>query len=196
MVDHQKFQDFDAVIQLYVNFKRLLKAEAPAYQAHNVSALQDCGDGRQGRWGHVSGGRGGLNARILGLVPQDEIDKVTTVENKYYPASVYNKFTLAKKAKCFQLRNPMRIPGTGPSGRKTQQSLVTVVELITAIGAASAAALATSELTAVATKRTAAEDGWTNDYDQIVATNPVWGRNRDNPTVAGCQGIVPKKQNN
>ncbi len=39
MVDRQKFQDFDAVMQLYKNFKCLQKAEAPTYQACNVSAL-------------------------------------------------------------------------------------------------------------------------------------------------------------
>jgi hypothetical protein len=69
------------------------------------------------------------------LVPQDEINKVTTVENKHYPASVYNKFTPAKKAKHFQLSNPRKIPGTGPSGRKTNKSSVTVAELTTAISA-------------------------------------------------------------
>ncbi len=35
MVDHQKFQDFNAMMQLYVNFKRLQKAEALTYQARN-----------------------------------------------------------------------------------------------------------------------------------------------------------------
>ncbi len=49
MVDRQKFQEFDAMMQLYVNFKRLQKAEAPTYQACNASALQGCGGGRQGR---------------------------------------------------------------------------------------------------------------------------------------------------
>jgi hypothetical protein len=71
-----------------------------------------------------------------------------------------------------------------------------VAELTTAISAFSTAALAISELTAVTTKRTADEDGGTNDDDQIAATNPVWGQNRDNPAVAGHQGSVPKKQKN
>jgi hypothetical protein len=80
MVGRQKFQQFDAVMQLYVNFKCLQKAEAPTYQAHNVSALQGCGGGRQGHGGHGGGRNGGPNARVLGLVPQEEVDKVTTVE--------------------------------------------------------------------------------------------------------------------
>ena len=98
MVDHQRFQEFDAVMQLYVNFKCSQKPEAPAHQAHNVSAVQGHGGGRQGRGGCSGGRGGGPNARALGLVPQDDFDKVTTVENKYYPMSVYNKSTIAKKA--------------------------------------------------------------------------------------------------
>jgi hypothetical protein len=65
MVDHQKFQEFDAVMQLYVNFKCSPKAEAPTYQARNVFALQGCGGGRQGCEGRGGGGRGGPNARAL-----------------------------------------------------------------------------------------------------------------------------------
>jgi hypothetical protein len=110
--------------------------------------------------------------------------------------SEYNKFTLAEKAKLWQLKNPGRTPRTGPSGRKTQQSLATVAELTTTISTVSAAALAISELTATTTKRTATEEGGTNDDDQIVATNPRWGRNRDNPALADHQGSVPKKQKN
>jgi hypothetical protein len=123
-------------MQLYVNFKRLQKAEAPSYQARNVSALQGCGGGRQGRGGHGGGRSGGPNARVLGLVPQEEVDKVTTVENWYYPALGYNKFTLAKKAKHFKLKNTGKIPATGPSGRKTNKtnkSSATVAELTSAV---------------------------------------------------------------
>ncbi len=39
LVDRTKFQEFDAVMCLYVNYKHSQKAEAPTHQAHNVSAL-------------------------------------------------------------------------------------------------------------------------------------------------------------
>ena len=39
IVDRTKFQEFDAVMCLYVNYKRSQKAETPTNQAHNVSAL-------------------------------------------------------------------------------------------------------------------------------------------------------------
>jgi hypothetical protein len=77
MVDCQKFQDFDAVMQLYVNFKHLQKAETPTYSARNgnVSAFQGCRGGRQGHEGCGSGGQGGLNPCVQGLVSQDEINR-------------------------------------------------------------------------------------------------------------------------
>jgi hypothetical protein len=56
LVDHQKFQEFDTVMRLYVNYKRMQKAEALTHQAHNVSALQGCGGGRQGHGGRGKGG--------------------------------------------------------------------------------------------------------------------------------------------
>jgi hypothetical protein len=43
LVHRAKFQEFDAVMHLYVNYKRSQKAEAPTHQACNVSALQGCG---------------------------------------------------------------------------------------------------------------------------------------------------------
>jgi hypothetical protein len=78
------------------------------HQACNVSVIQGCGGDRQGHGGCGGGGQGGPNARALAFIPQEENDKVTVVKNKYHPASVYNKFNPAKKAKHFQLRKPRK----------------------------------------------------------------------------------------
>ncbi len=73
----------------------------------------------------------------------------------------------------------------------TSNSSATVAELTTNVSAVSAAALAISELTAATTKHAAAECEETNDSDAIGI--PPWGRNRDNPAIAGHQEHVPKK---
>ncbi len=179
-------------------FQAHSESKALTYQACNVSALQGCGGGRQGRGGHGRGGQGGPEARLLGLVPQEEVDKVTTVENRWCPPSKYSKFTPAEKAKNYQLKNVGKIPGTGPCRKtnKTNKSSATVAELTSAISAVSATALAISELTDVTTKHTAADDGGANDNDHDMATDSVWGRNGNNPAVAGYQERVPKKQKN
>jgi hypothetical protein len=87
MVNHQKFQEFDTVMPLYVNFKRTQKAEAPTYPSCNVSAIQGPCGGRQGCGGRSRGRCGGLDACILGLVLQEVVDKVTTVKARWYPPS-------------------------------------------------------------------------------------------------------------
>jgi hypothetical protein len=113
---------------------------------------------------------------------------VTTVEAWHYLPEDYDKFTPAKKQKHFQLMQTMKATR---NSRKTNSSSATVAELMTAISAISAAALAISELTTVTTKHTAAECGETNDSDAIC--KPRWGRNRNNPAVAGHQEHMPKK---
>ncbi len=182
MVDRQKFQEFDAVMRFYVNYKRTQKAEAPTHQAHNVSALQGCGGGRQGRGGRGRDGRGGLDARLRGIVTQKEVDKVTPVKAKWYPYSKYSKFTPIEKQKNYQLMKKTN---------KTNKSSATVTELMSAASAVSAAALAISELTATTNKHTATEDGKTNDDD--AAADSAWGWNRNNPAIAGRQECMSKK---
>ncbi len=187
MVDFTKFQEFDALMRLYVNYKRSQKAEAPTHQARNISALQGHGGSRQGRGGRGRGRRGGPGGRLSGGVPQEEVDKVLTVEARYYSPEDYAKFTPAKKQKHFQLMSAAK---AARSPAKTSNSSATVAELTTAISAVSAAALAISELTAATTKCAASECGETNDSDAIGVT--PWGCNRDNPAISGRQEHVPK----
>jgi hypothetical protein len=188
LVDHTKFQDFDVVMQLYVNYKCSQKAETPTHQAHNVSALQGPRGGRQGHGGRGRGGQGKLGGCLNGGVPQEEVDKVTTCKAWYYSPEDYAKFTPAKKQKLFQLMRAIK--ATRNSG-KTNNSSGTLAELRTAISTVSAAASAISELTAATTKRAAAECRKTYDSDAI--GKPEWGRNRNNPAVAGRQEHMPKK---
>ncbi len=154
LVDRTKFQDFDLVMQLYVNYKRLQKAEALTHQPRKNSALQGCRGGRQGRGGRGRGRQGGPGGHLSGGVPQEEVDKVTTTKAWYYPPEDYAKFTPTKKQKHFQL---MRAAKAARNSGKTSNSSATVAELPTAVSAISAAALAISEFTAATTKRAAAE---------------------------------------
>jgi hypothetical protein len=102
VVDCQKFQEFDAVMRLYVNFKCTQQAEAPTYQTCNVSAIQGHGGGRQGCGGRGRGRQGGPDACAKGIVPQEEVNKVTTVEARWYSLAEYVKFTPVEKQKHFQ----------------------------------------------------------------------------------------------
>jgi hypothetical protein len=149
LVDRTRLQDFESVMRVYVNFKHSQKAEAPAQQVSNVSALQGRGGGRQGRGGPGRGGQGQPGGRLNGGVPQEDVNKVTTIEARYYSPDEYAKFTPTKKQKHFQL---MHAAKAARSPAKTSNSSATVAELMAAVSTVSAAASATSELTAATTK--------------------------------------------
>ncbi len=113
---------------------------------------------------------------------------MTTIEACYYSPDEYAKFTPAKRQKHFQL---MRAAKAAKSPAKTSSTSATVAELMSAVSAVSAAALAISELTVASTKRATDDCEVTNDSD--ANDQPGWGRNRNDPVVAGCQEHVPKK---
>jgi hypothetical protein len=186
LCDPSRFEDFESVMTVYVNLKRTQKPEA--HQVRNVSAVQGRGGGRQGRGGRGRGGRGGSGGRPNGGIPQEEIDRVTTVEARYYTKEEYEKFTPAEKQKHFQL---MRAAKAAKNPAKTSSNSTMIAELTAAVSAVSTAASAVSELTAASAKRSAADCGVSTDNDDY--DNPSWGRNRDNPAVAGRQEHVPKK---
>ncbi len=85
----------------------------------------------------------------------------------------------------------MRAAKAAKSPVKTSSTSAMMAELTTAVSTVSAAALAISELTVATTKLAAADCEVTNDSD--ANDQPGWGRNRDNPVVAGRQEHVPKK---
>jgi hypothetical protein len=123
-----------------------------------------------------------------GGIPQEELDKVTSIEACYYSPDEYAKFTPTVRQMHFQL---MRAAKAAKSPAKTSSTSATVAELTTAVNAVSTAASAISELTGASTKCAATECEVTNDSD--ANDQPRWGCNRDNPAVAGHQEHMPKK---
>jgi len=164
-------------MNMYMTSKQSQKSDPGVSQGRQLSAVtggRGCGRGGGGT-GRGGRGRGDPNARRKGLVSQAEIDKVTTVENKHYPEEVYAKFTLAEKAKHWQLRNPGKERGTGPAGgRKSGVSATNVSDFATAISSAVSAISALSDLTKRANKKGTDDDP------------PTDQSNRDNPALA-CQ---------
>ncbi len=112
MVDCMKFQEFQAVMHLYVNYKRSQKAEAPTNQARNVSALQGHGGGRQGRGRRGRGGQGGPGGRLSGGVPQKEVNKVTTVEARTIHQKIMTSSPPPRSRSIFSLCGLQKPQGT------------------------------------------------------------------------------------
>ena len=144
LVDRQKFQDFDSVMQLYVRFKRLQKSDIPS-QGCNISALtQGSGGGRQGRGGagcsrvpgHGSGGVVQTHVR-RGLFLKKRSTRSLTSRTSITPWPCKTILPPAQKAKHWQLRNPSMTTGTGPAkSTKTSASAATVAEFTSAVSSA------------------------------------------------------------
>jgi hypothetical protein len=191
LADRNKFADFISVMNLYSNFKRSQKNDI-APQGRTISALnQGRGGGGRGRGGTGHGRGCGGNSRSSGIVPQEEVDKVTGLEAKIYPPEIYNTFTPAQKAKVWQLRNPGRTPGTGPAkgARGAVPAPGMTSQIAQSHSAMSTTATAISDFTAVTQKRAA------DDKESDLTRDSGWGRNRDN-TALGCQDSATKKPKN
>ena len=174
LANRAMFQDFDAVMQLYVNTYRSNK-KTESTQTRKISALQGRGDGgRGGGGGRGRGrGRGDPSKRKRGIVPQSEVDRVTNVEARWYPDEEYKLFTPAMRAKHWQIwkKDADQEPGTGPTS--ASKARTTIKELTTSL---SEARSVISELTNLTSK--------VNDIDMTDMTNtenPALGRQENPP---------------
>jgi hypothetical protein len=127
------------------------------------------------------GGRGGGNVprrldrgqgpqipdkRQMGLVPQSEVNKQTRIVNRHYSDAEWTQLTPAEKQKIWQLQNPGKTPGTGPTRHDRRRA----VELtLTSSSSPGSSVKHQMEDPAVKSDQLAADQGW--------------GRNRDNPCL-------------
>ncbi len=121
---------------------------------------------------------------------------MTNIEAKHYPTKVYNTFTPAQKAKYWQLMNPGKTPGSGPtkslrSGPDANASGVglLVSEFKTAMSSAVTVVL---DFTAATNKRTANKD---SDLTGDSGWGCSRGNNHNNPALAR-QDADKKSKNN
>jgi hypothetical protein len=110
------FTDFDSVNDAYVEFKR---TDNPT----NDPKTQQVASVARGRRGGGSfprrpdPGQGPQTPEKcqVGLVPQSEVNKQTHIVNRHYSDAEWTQLTHAEKQKIWQLRNPGKTYGTGPT---------------------------------------------------------------------------------
>jgi hypothetical protein len=161
----EKYSKFDSVKDAYVDFNRTMTPtlDPRTRQIATVGAGRD-GGGRSRQTGRGGGQRTG-DSRKKGLVPQSEIDKQTHITIRDYSPDEYKRLTPAEKAKLWQLRNPNKTPGTGPTRRDCNSSV---------------ASTSTTTTSSTAGKRQAEDSA---DKDEKPTDDAGWGRNRDNPVL-------------
>jgi hypothetical protein len=158
----EKYSKFDSVKDAYVDFKRTMTPTiAPlTRQVASVGAGRG-GGGRTRQTGRGAGQRTG--DRKKGLVAQSEIDKQTHITDRDYAPDDYKRLTPAEKARLWQLRNPNKTPGTGPTRRDRTSSV------------------ASASTSSSNTGKRQAEDS--AEKDEKTTNDDSWGRNRDNPVL-------------
>jgi hypothetical protein len=162
------FTDFDSVKDAYVEFKR---TENPTNDPKTRQVASVTHGGRRG--GSVprrpDRGQGPQTPGKcqMGLFPQSEVDKQTHIVNRQYSDAELTQWTPAEKQKIWQLRNPGKTPGTGPTRRDRRRAVALTLTLSASLGGPSKRLM---EDPAVKCDQPANDQGW--------------GRNRESPFLS------------
>ncbi len=165
--NHANFIDFDSVKDPYVEFKR---TENPTNDPKTRQVASVARSGRGGRnvprrpdWGQ---GPQTPDKRQMGLVPQSEVNKQTHIVNRHYSDAEWTQLTPAEKQKIWQLRNPSKTLGTGPTRCDRRRAVESTLTLSSSPGSSS--------------KRQMEDPAVKSDQP---ADDQGWGRNSDNPCL-------------
>jgi hypothetical protein len=162
------FTDFDSVKDAYVEFKRTdnLTNDPKTRQVGSV-ARGGHGGGNYPRRPDRSQGPQTPDKWQMGLVPQSEVDKQTHIVKRHYSDAEWAQLTPAEKQKIWQLRNPGKTPGTGPTRHDHRRAVALTLTLSASPGGPSKRPM---EDSAVKSNQLADDQGW--------------GRNRENPFLS------------
>ncbi len=132
------FTDFDSVKDAYVEFKH---TENPTNDPKTQQVASVARGGRGGgnyphRYDQEQGPQT-PDKRQKGLVPQSEVNKQTHIINRHYSDAEWDQLTPAEKQKIWQLRNPGKTPGTGPTRRDRRRAVASTSTLSTSSGSSS-----------------------------------------------------------
>jgi hypothetical protein len=164
------FTDFNSVKDAYVEFKR---TDNPTNDPKTRQVASVARNGHGGRNFPCRPDRGQgpqtPDKRRMGLVPQSEVNKQTHIMNRHYSDAELTQLTPDEKQKIWQLRNPGKTPGTGPTRCDRRRAVALTLTLSTSSGSSGKRQM---EDPAAKSKQPADDQGW--------------GRNHDNPCL-GCQ---------
>jgi hypothetical protein len=169
--NHANFTDFDSVKDAYVEFKR---TENPTNDLKIWQVASVARGGRRG--GNVprrpDQGQGPQTPHKcqMGLVPQSEVNKQTHIVNRHYSDAEWTQLTPADRQKIWQLRNPGKTPGTGPT-RRDRRRAVESTSTLTLSSSPGSSGKHQMEDPAVKSNQPADDQGWGRP------------RNRDNPCL-------------
>ncbi len=133
------FTDIDSVKDAYVEFKR---TENPTNdpKTRQVASVACGGRGGGNYPRRPDRGQGPLTSDKcqMGLVPQSEVNKQTQIVNRHYSDAEWAQLAPTEKQKIWQLRNPGKTPGTGPTRGDHRRACALTLTLSTPLAPVSA----------------------------------------------------------
>jgi hypothetical protein len=165
------FTDFDSVKDAYVEFKRFENpTNDPKTRQVASVARGGCGGGNVPRGSDRGQGPQTPDKPQMGLVPQSEVNKQTHIVNRHYSDAEWTQLTPAEKQKIWQLSNPGKTPGPGPT-RRDRRRAVESTSTSTLSSSPGSSSKRQMEDPAVKSNQPAADPGWVRNRD-----NPCLGR--------------------
>ncbi len=176
--NHANFTDFDSVKDAYVEFKYTenLTNDQKTRQVASV-ARGGRGGGSVPRRPEQGQGPQTPDKRQMGLVPQSEVDKQTHIVNRHYSDTEWTRLTPAEKQKIWQLRNPGKTPGTGPTRHDRSRAVALTLTLSASPGGPSKRPM---EDPAVKSNQPADDQSWGRNHENPFLSHQVRPRGDDN----------------
>ncbi len=172
------FTDFDSMKDAYVEFKH---TDNPTNDPKTWQVASVAHGGRGGGNYPCRPDRGqGLQTpdkRQMGLVPQSEVDKQTHIVNRHYSDAKWAQLTPTEKQKIWQLRNPDKTPGTGPTRCDRRRVVASTLTSSTFPGGPSKRPM---EDPAVKSNQPADDQGWGRNHENPFLSHQVHPRGNDN----------------
>jgi hypothetical protein len=167
------FTDFDSVKDDYVEFKHTDNpTNDPKTRQVASVAYSGCGGGSVPCRPDRGRGPQTPDKCQIGLVHQSEVDKQTHIVNRHYSDAEWTQMAPAEKQKIWQLRNPGKTPGTGPTRRDRRRAVALTLTSSASPGGSSKRPM---EDPAIKCDQPADDHGW--------------GRNHESPFL--CHQVRP-----
>ncbi len=162
----------------YIEFKRTENpTNDPKTRQVASVAHGGCGGGNVPRKPDRGQGPQTPDKRQMGLVPQSEVNKQTHIVNRHYSDAEWTQLTPAEKQKIWQLRNPGKTPGTGPTRRDRRRAVQSTSTSSSSPGSSGKRQM---EDPVIKSNQPAADPGWGRNRDNLCLGRQVRPRGNDN----------------
>jgi hypothetical protein len=112
----------------------------------------------------------------MGFLSQSEVDKQTHIMNRHYSDTKWTQLTPDEKQKIWQLKNPGKTPGTGPTRRDRRRAVASTLTSSASPGGPSKCLM---EDPTIKCNQPANDQGWGRNRESLFLSRQVCPRGED-----------------